>query len=140
MTNPRVMADEAYQFVWAIAADRPTRLANKLIKIELRAEPPSSPSRAADGEGGRTGGAKTNCFAEPNCFPSEPVFVPRPGATSEDDGVLLCLLNDEVARTTSLVVLDAATMALQARLRLPRALPYGFHGDWEPETTCPSSG
>ena len=57
----------------------------------------------------------------------------RPGATSEDDGVLLCLLNDEVARTTSLVVLDAATMALQARLRLPRALPYGFHGDWEPE-------
>ena len=59
----------------------------------------------------------------------------RPGATSEDDGVLLCLLNDEVARTTSLVVLDAAsaTMALQARLRLPRALPYDFHGDWEPE-------
>jgi len=133
VTNPRVMADAAYQFVWAIAANRPTRLANKLIKIELRAEPPSSPSRATDGEGGRTGGAKTNCFAEPNCFPSEPVFVPRPGATSEDDGVLLCLLNDEVARTTSLVVLDAATMALQARLRLPRALPYGFHGDWEPE-------
>ena len=106
------MADAAYKFVWAIAADRPTRLANKLIKIELRTEPPSSPSRATDGEGGRTGGAKTNCFAEPNCFPSEPVFVPRPGATSEDDGVLLCLLNDEVARTTSLVVLDAATMAL----------------------------
>ena len=133
VTNPRVTADAAYQFVWAIAADRPTRVANKLIKIELRAEPPPSPSRAADGEGGRAGGARTHCFAEPNCFPSEPVFVPRPGATSEDDGVLLCLLNDEVARTTSLVVLDAATMALQARLRLPRALPYGFHGDWEPE-------
>ena len=48
---------------------RPTRLANKLVKLDL----------AGGGRGGEyAGGAGT--------VPSEAIFVPRPGGEVEDDG------------------------------------------------------
>jgi len=43
-------------------------------------------------------------------MPSEPVFVPRPGGTDEDDGVLLVVNFDTSRLKSALVVLDAKTM------------------------------
>ncbi|KAK8773132.1 hypothetical protein V5799_012335 [Amblyomma americanum] len=64
-------------------------------------------------------------------FPSEPVFVPRPGAADEDDGVILSSLltrNDE--KKLALAVIDAKTfqqLAL-AEFECPSPIPADFHG------------
>lgn len=61
-------------------------------------------------------------------LPSEPVFVRRPGATREDDGVLLLVAMDSEEKKSSLVVLDAETMTEVARAKMPIVMGYGFHG------------
>ncbi|MFF3653259.1 carotenoid oxygenase family protein [Streptomyces sp. NPDC002181] len=67
---------------------------------------------------------------EDGCFPGEPVFVPRPGATAEDDGVLLSLVLDSRSRTSFLLVLDARELTEIARAQLDTFIPYGFHGQF----------
>lgn len=63
-------------------------------------------------------------------YPSEPVFVPRPDGDGPDDGVVLVesLLPEE--GRSALVVVDAADMAERARVPLPGAIPFGFHGQY----------
>ena len=65
---------------------------------------------------------------EPDRYPGEPVFVPRPGSTEEDDGILLSLVLDAGEETSFLLALDAATLDELARARLPHHVPFGFHG------------
>ncbi|KAF2729899.1 hypothetical protein EJ04DRAFT_587641 [Polyplosphaeria fusca] len=65
-----------------------------------------------------------------NHFPSEPVFVARPGATEEDDGVLLLVALRETSKTSNLIVLNATTMDEIGRARLPIVMGCGFHGTW----------
>ena len=62
----------------------------------------------------------------------EPAFVPRPGATAEDDGWILSVVHDATTDRGELVVLDAADMGAGpiARVHLPRRVPFGFHGNW----------
>ena len=70
--------------------------------------------------------------AAPRGFVSEPVMVPRPGATAEDDGWVLCLVWNGARCASDLVILDAASMAEVAVLELPLAVPHGLHGSWAP--------
>ncbi len=65
---------------------------------------------------------------EPGCFPGEPVYVPRPGATAEDDGVILSVVLDTAAGTSYLLVLDAGTFDEMGRAHLPHPVPFEFHG------------
>lgn len=60
----------------------------------------------------------------------EPLFVPRPGASAEDDGVLLVhtLADDDAGSVVR--VLDAATLQERAAVELPCVVPFGFHGAW----------
>ena len=67
---------------------------------------------------------------ETNHVPSEPIFVSRPGAECEDDGVLLTVALDEATRVSSLVVIDAKEMVEIGRARLPIVMGFGFHGIW----------
>ena len=60
-------------------------------------------------------------------FPCEPVFVPAPDATAEDEGVVLSLLVGPHDHS-SLLVLDAGSMDELARAELPHQVPFGFHG------------
>jgi carotenoid cleavage dioxygenase-like enzyme len=69
-------------------------------------------------------------WSEPDCFPGEPVFVARPGAEAEDDGVLLTLVFDGARGGTRLVVLDARSLEEVARAEAPHTIPYGFHGQF----------
>jgi all-trans-8'-apo-beta-carotenal 15,15'-oxygenase len=62
----------------------------------------------------------------------EPVFVPRPGATAEDDGWLLSMCYDAANHTGELLILDAADLHTVARARMPIPTPLGFHGTWIP--------
>jgi carotenoid cleavage dioxygenase-like enzyme len=61
----------------------------------------------------------------------EPLFVPRPGGTLDDDGVLLVptLADDDPG--TVIAVLDAATLGELARIELPHVVPFGFHAAWQ---------
>lgn len=64
----------------------------------------------------------------------EAVFAPDPEGRDEDAGWLLNFVTDMTTGTTSLVVLDASDMAAPpvAEVRLPRRVPFGFHGNWMP--------
>lgn len=62
------------------------------------------------------------------------VFVPRAGASAEDDGWLMGFVIDKTNETTDLVILDAARFEAeaQARITIPHRVPPGFHGNWIP--------
>ena len=77
-----------------------------------------------------TTGAGKVWSAAPRGFVSEPVMVPRPGATAEDDGWVLCLVWNGARCASDLVILDAASLAEVAVLELPLAVPHGLHGSW----------
>jgi carotenoid cleavage dioxygenase-like enzyme len=65
--------------------------------------------------------------------PGEAVFVPSPsGPADESNGWYLGYVYDPVRNGSDLVILDATDFAGDpvARIRLPRRVPYGFHGNW----------
>lgn len=65
----------------------------------------------------------------------EPYFVPRDGASSEDDGYLMTFVFDQATSRSEFVVFDARDAAVPpiARVHLPVRVPYGFHGSWIPD-------
>ncbi|XP_012690255.2 beta,beta-carotene 9',10'-oxygenase [Clupea harengus] len=66
-------------------------------------------------------------------FPSEPVFVPTPEGTEEDDGVILSVvITPTEDKGTFLLVLDAKTFEELGRAEVPVNIPYGFHGAFHP--------
>ncbi len=70
----------------------------------------------------------TKTWRERGTYPGEPVFVPRPGATHEDDGVVLSVVLDSRRGTSFLLVLDGRSFAERARAAVPHHIPFGFHG------------
>lgn len=69
-------------------------------------------------------------WQRPGAVQLEPLFVARPGASAEDDGVLLVptLTDDDAAGVIG--VIDAATMQCLATLHAPQVIPFGFHAAW----------
>ena len=67
-------------------------------------------------------------WREPGAYPGEPVFVARPNAAREDDGVVLSVVLDARRRTSYLLVLDGRTFEERARAAVPHHIPFGFHG------------
>lgn len=65
---------------------------------------------------------------------SEPVFVPRPGSSAEDDGWVLVCIYRRATDTSDVAILDARDIARGplATVTLPRRIPAGFHGAWLP--------
>jgi beta,beta-carotene 9',10'-dioxygenase len=59
-------------------------------------------------------------------YVGEPIFVPNPHGQSEDDGVLLVVTREE--DKSSLIVLDAQSMAQVAEIVAPFTLMSEFHG------------
>ena len=54
-----------------------------------------------------------------------------PGASpAEDDGWVLCLVWNGARCASDLVILNAATLAEEAVLELPLAIPHGLHGSF----------
>jgi carotenoid cleavage dioxygenase-like enzyme len=72
----------------------------------------------------------TLSWSQPACYPGEPVFVARPDAEHEDDGVLLSVVLDAEAATSFLLVLDATDLSELARAQAPHHIPFGFHGQF----------
>jgi carotenoid cleavage dioxygenase-like enzyme len=75
-----------------------------------------------------TGNAIT--WSREGCYPSEPLFVERPGADVEDDGVLLSMVSEPGSGLTRLFVLDAGNLQEIAGAEIPAYIPPGLHGQF----------
>uniref|UniRef100_H2ZKQ0 Uncharacterized protein n=1 Tax=Ciona savignyi TaxID=51511 RepID=H2ZKQ0_CIOSA len=70
-------------------------------------------------------------WGETDKFPSEPVFVPRPDATEEDDGIILSTVISKCPEDkTFLLILDASTFKEIARAEVDAKLSYPLHGNF----------
>jgi len=72
--------------------------------------------------------------AAPQGYVSEPIFVPRPNGSGEDDGWVLTLVYDASKHRSDVVILDGRDLnqGPVARLHLKHHIPYGLHGSWTP--------
>ncbi|KAK4420644.1 9-cis-epoxycarotenoid dioxygenase NCED1, chloroplastic [Sesamum alatum] len=62
-------------------------------------------------------------------YGGEPLFLPTdPNSEAEDDGYILAFVHDEKAWKSELQIVNAKTMNLEASVKLPSRVPYGFHG------------
>lgn len=75
----------------------------------------------------------------PGHTPGEAVFVQRPGAVKEDDGVLLSVVLDGFCRKSYLLCLDARTMCEMGRAEMDFAVGFGFHGAHAPSLPVATS-
>jgi all-trans-8'-apo-beta-carotenal 15,15'-oxygenase len=78
-----------------------------------------------------TGERQLHSFA-PSGYVSEPIFVPKPNAVSEDAGWVLTLVYDGSKHRSTLAILDGENLAGDAiaLLHLKHHIPYGLHGSW----------
>lgn len=63
-------------------------------------------------------------------FGGEPLFLPRENGEGgeEDDGYILAFVHDEKEWKSELQIVNAQTLKLEASIKLPSRVPYGFHG------------
>ncbi|XP_010552176.1 PREDICTED: 9-cis-epoxycarotenoid dioxygenase NCED3, chloroplastic-like [Tarenaya hassleriana] len=76
-----------------------------------------------------TGEVKKYLYGEDR-YGGEPLFFPRDGSpeNQEDDGYILCFVHDEKTWKSELQIVNAMTLELEATVKLPSRVPYGFHG------------
>ena len=67
-------------------------------------------------------------WRRPHAVQLEPLFVPRPGGSGEDDGVLLVSTLADGDLATKLAVIDPRRMECLAMVDMPQVVPFGFHG------------
>jgi carotenoid cleavage dioxygenase-like enzyme len=103
--------ERPYRYVWGLSCG-PSGFLERVVKVDIE-----------------QGTALP--FQAPGLYPGEPVFVARPGAEAEDDGVLLSLALDADAASSMLIVLDAGSLEELARASLPHHVPFGFHGQFD---------
>jgi beta,beta-carotene 9',10'-dioxygenase len=103
----------AYRYMYAAGESAPATF-DSLLKVDV-------------------GDGSAASWREEGCFPGEPVFVERPGADAEDDGVVLSVVLDTRAGRSFLLVLDAASFEEVARAEAPHHVPFGFHGQFARE-------
>jgi carotenoid cleavage dioxygenase-like enzyme len=111
---PRIHPDRAgadYRYVWSTGQSPSASFTDEIAKFDLETH-------------------RTSLWRRPDCYPGEPVFVERPGAEAEDDGVLLSVVLDAEDETSFLLVLDAASLEELGRARVPHHVPFGFHGQY----------
>ncbi|KAI9306813.1 putative carotene oxygenase [Cunninghamella echinulata] len=114
-----------YQYVWGVCESQyaPSyasgSVINGLIKLDLHH---SYSGKNAD----KNSAAKI--WDTPGCSCSEPVFIPNPDASHEDDGVILSIVNQ--ATQCFLLILDAASMEELARATIGQFNAITIHGSF----------
>ena len=102
--------ERPYRYVWGVATTQ-SGWVDTIVRADL-----------ADGS--------TATWSQTGHYPGEPVFVARPGAEDEDDGVLLSVVLDSERETSYLLVLDARDLSEVATAEAPHHVPFGFHGQF----------
>jgi len=80
-----------------------------------------------------TGEAKS-LYTE-NQYMSEPRFVPRPGATEEDDGILIGMVFDGITQQSRVQFVDAASLEVVATAQFGMKVPFPIHTTWFPPSS-----
>ncbi|KAF2846696.1 hypothetical protein T440DRAFT_540728 [Plenodomus tracheiphilus IPT5] len=62
--------------------------------------------------------------------PTEPIFIQRPGATEEDDGIVITIIINREGSHSVLIGLDAQTFEEVARADMPQVYALGPHGSF----------
>lgn len=64
----------------------------------------------------------------------EAVFVPRSNSTSENEGYVMLFVYNKQENSSEFVILDAQNFTAEplTRIKLPRRVPHGLHGNWMP--------
>lgn len=73
-------------------------------------------------------GKRDAVWYKPGSYFNEAWFEARPGATEEDDGVLLVDVIDSLTGASQMVVFDAGTLTIATAANLPTNNPFGTHG------------
>ncbi|CAH8260479.1 unnamed protein product [Arabidopsis lyrata] len=73
-----------------------------------------------------TGEVKKHLYGD-NRYGGEPLFLPGEGG-EEDEGHILCFVHDEKTWTSELQIVNAVSLEVEATVKLPSRVPYGFHG------------
>lgn len=100
-----------YNYVYGLSDHNSNGFTNKLVKFDVKHK-------------------SFKYWYKENNYPGEPVFVTAPGATEEDEGVIMSLVLDTINRKTYLLILDATSLSEIARAYLPFAVPFGSHGQY----------
>ena len=66
-------------------------------------------------------------------YSGEPIFIPNPNGTSEDDGVLLVIVLDGATQLSYLLLLDGQSFETLAEARMDTFIPMSIHGSWYDE-------
>jgi carotenoid cleavage dioxygenase-like enzyme len=74
-------------------------------------------------------------YNEPGVYVMEVNFLPRPGATEEDDGLLFSIFYDSNVDSSFIALIDPVTMKLQYKVDMGVVIPYHSHG-----VLCKSDG
>ena len=75
---------------------------------------------------------ETAVWHQPLQYPSEPVFVPNPTGTTEDDGVILANVYDANTDSSYLLLLDGQSFTQMAQGNLNFRIPFDYHGWFYP--------
>jgi carotenoid cleavage dioxygenase len=113
--------------------------ASRFIYLPTRSEtltmpnPPSASFNALVTLDAATGAMRRHDLG--NRLAGEPIFIPRPGGTGEQDGWIATYAYDPATDTSDLLLLDAARIdeAPVAVIRMPQRVPQGLHGNWMPD-------
>jgi carotenoid cleavage dioxygenase len=79
-------------------------------------------------------GRRADFVFEAGDSPGEPVFVPRSPNAAEGDGWLVAVVYRGGMDRSDFVVFEAGDVGAGpiATAKLPRRVPFGFHGNWRP--------
>lgn len=72
----------------------------------------------------------------PSGYASEPIYVPKPSATTEDDGWVLMMVYDGSIHRSKIAIFDGRQINKGpiASLYLKHHIPYGLHGNWSDQS------
>lgn len=100
-----------YRFVYGCGVNqaKPLEFYNQIVKIDVDA-------------------GNAQHWYKQHHYPGEPVFVPRPNASTEDEGVLLSVVLNTANNQSYLLVLNARTLEEMAKATLPHTILFGYHG------------
>lgn len=105
----------ACRYLYGACSTRPTNAHNSVAKFDVEQ-------------------GSLEVWHEAGTLVGEPVFVPAPEATAEDDGVVMVVLV-QADGSSALVVLDGKSLEEVARCRVPYQLTIGFHGTFLPSSS-----
>ncbi|XP_074616208.1 beta,beta-carotene 15,15'-dioxygenase-like isoform X2 [Acropora palmata] len=113
--NYRFANGKPYRFMYGVGPHKHGDFLNQLIKVDVL-------------------GKEAKTWYQPDCYPSEPVFVAAPGAEAEDEGVIISSVVGVRGKKSFLLVLDGRTFREIARATVQCPMAHSLHGMFRPRS------